>query len=198
MQLVRVDTVPRHGRISRFLTRGVLASACLLVGGACSPTIPSKYLKQAEPGVTLTALSNQQKPYQGKVVILGGVIVEERRADGQVWFHVKNRPLDVDFQPHRDASGVESESGHYWIVLSDGKLPPSYKAWARLTVVGKVMQPDDIGTRTTAKERVSEPILSALYLKGWGYGLETHAWEASQDANYLISSPLNIQPIQAP
>ena len=213
-QLRRVDSTPsqtgatvselnwphparrRHPRT--WLPSGIiLLSIGLLAHGGCSSTIPSKYLKQAEPGVTLTALSNQPGSYAGKVVILGGVVVEERRTDSQVWLHVKNRPLDVDYHPHRDASGVETESGHYWVVLSVNRLPPSYKDWARLTVVGKVMQPNDGRAGSTAKDPPSEPVLGALYLKGWGYGLEQHAWEASLDANYLATSPLVLQPIQA-
>lgn len=169
----------------------------LLINSACSSTIPSKYRKQAESGVTLTTLSDRAGYYSGKVVILGGVIVEERRADDQVWLHVKNRPLDVDYHPHRDASGIETESGHYWIVLKSQQLPPSYKNWARLTVVGRVLQPNDGMAGKAVKDRHPEPILGALYLKGWGYGLEEHAWEATQDANYLATSPLVIQPIQA-
>jgi len=178
------------------LTRVVLAGACLVSAGACAKTIPSKYLKQAESGVSLTSVVNQPKAYSGKVIILGGVLVEERRVDKQVWLHLKNRPLDVDYQPHRDASGIESESGLYWVVLNPEGLPPSYKDWARMTVVGRVMPPRDEET-TRAKGNSSEPILGALYLKGWGYGLEQHSWEASQDANYLSSSPLVISPIQA-
>jgi len=182
---------------ARFLIGVVFACSGLLAQVACSSTIPSKYVKQAEPGITLTTLVNQPEAYKGKVIILGGVVVEERRVDGQVWLHVRNRPLDIDYQPHRDASGVETESGHYWVVLSRDRLPPSYKDWARLTVVGRVIQPTDGRAGTSAKDRPSEPILGALYLRGWGYGLDQHAWEASQDANYLTTSPLVLQPIQA-
>ena len=43
---------------------------------ACS-TIPSKYLKQAEPGVTLTLLTSRPDAYRGKVVVLGGAVVSQ-------------------------------------------------------------------------------------------------------------------------
>jgi starvation-inducible outer membrane lipoprotein len=47
--------------------------ACLL--SACSSTLPTQYIDQAEPGVTLTMLTSNPDRYRDKVVILGGVIV---------------------------------------------------------------------------------------------------------------------------
>lgn len=60
---------------------------------------PSKYAKQAEPGVTLTTLMSRPEAYQGKLVILGGVIVEEKREGERVRLRMRNRPLDEDCQP---------------------------------------------------------------------------------------------------
>ena len=51
-----------------------LLALSLAVG--CSP-VPSKYLRQAESGVTLTSIQTTSNYYQGKIVILGGTIVEE-------------------------------------------------------------------------------------------------------------------------
>jgi hypothetical protein len=161
----------------------------------CSP-IPSKFIKQAEPGATLTALINQPAAYAGKVVILGGVIVEERQADGRIWLHLRNRPLDVDYEPHRDPRLRDAEDGFYWIVVDPKGLPPSYKEWARLTVVGTVMPPAAAGTPAGAPAQRPEPVLGALYLRGWGYGLGDPTWEAFQAPNYIVSSPLGTKPGQ--
>ena len=197
MRLITAQRFLRNAWPSGLQSGTALLCILLLTQGACSSTVPRKYRKQIEPGVTLTALANHPGTYAGKIVVLGGVIVEERRADKQVWLHLKNRPLDVDYEPHRDASGVETESGHYWIIMSADTLPPSYKDWARLTVVGRVIQPNGGKDGTAPKDGPAEPILGALYLRGWGYGLEQHSWEASLDANYLTTSPLVLQPIQA-
>jgi starvation-inducible outer membrane lipoprotein len=163
--------------------------------GACSP-IPSKFIKQAEPGTTLTAIINQPSAYSGKIVILGGVIVEERKTDGRMWLHIRNRPLDVDYEPHRDTSRTESESGFYWIVVDPQGLAPSYKEWARLTIVGRVMPPVPDGAMKSGVNQRPEPILGALYLRGWGYGLKDPTWEAIQDPNYIFSNSLGMKPSQ--
>ena len=185
----------RAGRARPRLFLAVLLGTALCGQGACSP-IPSKFIKQAEPGTTLTGLVNQPSAYAGKVVILGGVIVEERRADGRVWLHIRNRPLDVDYEPHRDPKLRDTEEGYYWIIVDPKNLPPSYKEWARLTVVGKVLPPPPKEVAKAESSQRSEPVLGALYLRGWGYGLTDPTWEATQDPNYIVSSPLRTKPGQ--
>jgi starvation-inducible outer membrane lipoprotein len=126
--------------LSFYVHRIVFLATVFLAGGcAWTNTVPAKFVRQAEPGVTLTSLAGRPEVYKGKVVILGGVIAEEKRADGRVWLWVKNRPLDADYEPHRDASRTPSESGHYWVVVDLRGLPQGYRSWARLTVVGQVL-----------------------------------------------------------
>ncbi len=153
-----------------------VAMASVLAGGlvACGgETIPKQYLKQADPDVTLTKLSKRPEAYQGKVVILGGVIVDEKLGDNRVWLRIKNRPLDVDFVPHIPVTSEGPEAGHYWVMVSKRDLPPDYQQWARVTVVGRVMT----GLVGSDKEANDEAVvLSALYFKGWdrrmgGYGI---------------------------
>jgi hypothetical protein len=45
---------------------------------ACS-AVPAKYVKQAEPGVTLSAVTGSPRQYRDKIVILGGVLVQSRK-----------------------------------------------------------------------------------------------------------------------
>src|SRR5262245_30947955 len=78
----------------------VLTISLLCASLSCSP-LPRKYLHQAEPGVTLTDLVTNPDMYRGKVVILGGTIVEEKQDRGQLWLRMRNRPLDEDYHPHR-------------------------------------------------------------------------------------------------
>jgi hypothetical protein len=178
-----------------FYIRGVVFLSGLLVAGGCAwtNTVPAKFVKQAEPGVTLTALAGRPDVYKGKVVILGGVIVEEKRADGRVWLRVKNRPLDADYEPHRDASRTASESGHYWVVVDTQGLPQGYRDWARLTVVGRVFAlPIPRFDAPTLSRKEPEPVLGALYMRGWSYGERLdNVWEASQDPNYLAPNPIS-------
>jgi hypothetical protein len=176
----------------RFRGLSVIAGvlSCGLV--ACGGPIPSQYLKQAEPGVTLTSLAKRQAEYQGKVVILGGVIVDYKSGDNRVWLHVKNRPLDADYVPHIPLTKEGPEAGHYWVMVWNKDLPKDYQQWARMTVVGRVLY----GQAGQDKDAVGEGlVLSALYLRGWdkrmgGYGIR------EEDDSGVLRAPAAPKPLQ--
>jgi starvation-inducible outer membrane lipoprotein len=171
----------------RFLV-GVLS--CGLV--ACGGPIPSQYLKQAEPGATLTSLAKRRADYQGKVVILGGVIMDHKSGDNRVWLHVKNRPLDADYVPHIPITKEGPEAGNYWVMVWNKDLPKDYQQWARMTVVGRV----SYGQAGQDKDAVDEGlVLSALYLRGWdkrmgGYGVR------EEDDRGILRAPAAPKPLQ--
>ena len=162
----------------------VFAGACLL--SACSSTLPSRYIDQAEPGVTLTALASNPEAYREKVVILGGVIVEEQDSGEHVFLRLKNRPLDKEYHPHRPLSLDGPEAGYYWVMMGRGELPEQHHQWARVTVVGQVT-----GKRpSAATEGALEPVLAALYVRGWGDSImSSSASTARGDRNQSISVP---------
>src|ERR1044071_138588 len=110
-----------------------------IVVTACS-AVPAKYVKQAEPGVTLSAVTGSPRQYRDKIVILGGVLVQEQEKSGQIWLHLKNRPLDPQLHPHRPVSPDGPEAGHFWVTAaSREQLPSQYRQWARMMVVGRVI-----------------------------------------------------------
>ncbi len=155
-----------------------VSMALLLLG--CS-TIPRHYIRMAEPGVTLTAVTTHPEQYRGKVVILGGVIVEEKDSGDFLWLRMKNRPLDENNIPHRPIHTDDREAGCYWVILSKKEAPPPYHRWARMTVVGRV---------TGEQQAPAEPVLLLLYVRGWGMNsVHDGAWEDTVDANYFPSVP---------
>jgi len=167
---------------------GLLLAMCLLWATiGCSRALPPKYVRQAEPGVTLTALVTHPDMYQGKVVILGGVIVEEKLDGDRIWLRLKNRPLDQDYHPHRPAALDGPEAGHYWVVVAQDKIPKTYRTWGRVTVVGQLS-----GDKPTTEKTdpANEPVLNAMYMRGWGASPGTeHAWEEFDDPNYRVRRP---------
>jgi starvation-inducible outer membrane lipoprotein len=159
----------------------------------CQSTIPSKYIRQAEHGVTLTSLKQSPETYKGKVVILGGVIIDKRVEPDRVWLLIKNRPIDEDFVPHVPASLEGPEAGFYWVAVAPQGLPKSYQGWARLTVVGLVSDEPhpEVGIINP------DTVLVALYMRGWGhgwggYGTHEEAWEDTRSASSIMSAPKSI------
>jgi hypothetical protein len=183
-----------------------LAAALLVLSalaGGCG-SIPGKYVRQAE-WVTLTQLRTHPELYRGKTIILGGVIVMQRAEEGRVWLLVRNRPLDQDYMPHRAAVVGGIEDGHYWIVMAPKALPRGYQHWGRITVVGKVgnQPPPVIDAGSVASTHPprgrqdgffsQDPILYALYLRGWSLHEAESTWEASMDPSYIPSTPPEVK-----
>jgi outer membrane lipoprotein Slp family protein len=149
----------------------------------CSP-IPRRYLLQAETGVTLMDLQRAPQQYQGKTVILGGVIVHEEKKDGRLWLRMMNRPLDQNQRPHLSGDSDGPEAGYYWVALDAEKIPEDYHDWAQVTVVGQV-----VPTKPGVK---SDPILAAVYLRGWSRLSNQHGiWEVD-DPNYTMDAPAGL------
>ncbi|MEP6958351.1 MAG: Slp family lipoprotein [Nitrospirota bacterium] len=145
----------------------------------CSP-VPRKYLREADSNVKLTTLVNAPDLHKGKLVILGGVILEEEMREGRLWLHARNRPLDQDYRPQLPPSVDDPEAGWYWVIVGNHQSFPPHQQWADMTVVG----------RLTGLAPGKEPMLSLVYVRGWGLQ-STHdaVWEDILDANYLPSVP---------
>jgi outer membrane lipoprotein Slp family protein len=163
----------------------MLVVVCTAASGCGA--IPSKYLREAQ-WVTLTQLRTHPELYRGKTIILGGAIVMQRTQEGRVWLLVRNRPLDRDYVPHRAAIVGGIEDGHYWIVVTPEALPRGYQHWGRLTVVGKVgnQPPPDLAS-------AHDPMLYAMYLRGWKIDVAESTWEATVDPSYIPSMPPEVK-----
>lgn len=146
----------------------------------CSP-VPKKYLREAVPDVTLTSLASSPDVYRGRLVVLGGVIVEEEMRDGSLWLHMKNRPLDQDYRPQLPPSADNPEGGPYWVVIGNHQtFPDSHRHWADMIVVGRV----------AGSARGKEPILNMVYARGWGMNsAHDGVWEHTADSNYATYTP---------
>ena len=142
--------------------------------------VPRHYVRMAEPGTTLTA---HPEMYRGKVVLLGGTIIEEAENEQYLWLHVTNRPLDQDYVPHRPADMDGPEAGSYWMVVTKQQFPRQYREWGRITVVGRV----------TGMQQYAEPVLSLLYVRGWGLSSAQHGVWENVNPTYIPSTPGGIK-----
>lgn len=168
--------------LQRWMACFVLAVSMTVWLGGCS-AVPRRYVWMAEPGVTLTALTAHPESYVGKVVLLGGTIIEEEENEQYLLLRLKNRPLDQDYMPHRPIDSGGPEAGSYWVMVPKQHSPSNYRNWARTTVAGRV---------TGTQRFETEPVLVLLYIRGWG--TSTHhdgVWETI-DPNYVPSVPAGI------
>lgn len=172
-----------YAQIQRWSACFTMAITMTVVLWGCA-NVPRHYVRMAEPGVTLTQLIAHPDNYRGKVVLLGGTIIEEEENGQDLWLHVINRPLDQDYIPHRPADMDGPEAGSYWVVVTKQQFPREYRQWARMTVVGRV---------TGTQRYETEPVLSPLYVRGWGLSSAHHGVWEHVNPNYIPSTPTSIK-----
>src|SRR4249920_3212215 len=154
--------------LQRWSTCFTMAITMTVVLWGCG-NVPRHYVRMAEPGATLTALTAHPEMYLGKVVLLGGTIIEEEENEQYLWLHLTNRPLDQDYIPQLPADKSGPEGGSYWVVVTKQQFPRQYREWARMTVVGQV---------TGTQRYETEQVLTLLYVRGWGLDEAHHGvWE---------------------
>lgn len=177
------DLVPFCVRLQRWSLCFTLGATVAGFLGGCT-TIPRQYVRIAEPGLTLTELTAHPDRYRGKVALLGGTVAEVDEQDQDLFLRVTNRPLDQDYIPHRPMGMQGPEAGHYWVQVAKQQLPREYRHWARITMAGRVTGTQRLG---------NEPVLSLLYVRGWGM-TSTHdgEWEHSSDPNSYLEPPVNL------
>ena len=173
--------------------------AVLLGLSACASKaspIPSQYRDQIDPNITYGMLSRQPESYQGKVVALGGVIIDARNdQQGRTWLYVRNRPLDADFEPHIPVSRDERDA--FWAIVDQRQLSGNFKMWARVTAIGRVTSesPSQLGVEDTSRKT---PVLITQFLHGWeGFGSYSPAFKGATDdakgSRGQFGSPSNLK-----
>lgn len=167
--------------VQRLVWIGAAIQVLAMVTGCGN--MPREYRKMAEPNVTLTALMASPKQYYGKVLLMGGVLVEEEQDDQYVWLRMKNRPLDEDDIPRRPIEPDGPEAGHSWLKVLKAHLPPGYHHWARMSLAGRVTSKVKLG---------HEPVLRLLYARHWGIDEGDGEWRRDFDPNYDFIAPAGI------
>ena len=49
-------------------------------------------------------------------------MVDQKQEGQRLWLHLKNRPLDQDYRPHRPAVNEGPEAGYYWVVVTNSQV----------------------------------------------------------------------------
>ena len=171
--------MPPYGRLRRGSFCVLLAVGLTLAAAGCSK-VPRQYVWMSERGATLSDLVADPEKYDGKVMLLGGTLIEEEASEQYLWLRLRNRPLDQDYTPQLPSDRSGLEAGCYWVMVEKNKLPQTYREWGRMTVAGRV-------TGTTRFQ--TEPVLALLYVRGWGVdGKHAGIWEHA-DPNYMPTAP---------
>lgn len=175
---------------------GLLVIAVVPGCASKATPIPSQYRDKVDQNITYGALRKQPEGYEGKVVALGGVIVNARYDEkGRTWMYIRNRPLDSDFEPHLPVSRDEQDA--FWAIVDQQQLKMNFKIWTRITVIGRVSNesPSQLGAEW---KKGKEPVVETFFLHGWeGLGSYSPGFKNAVDdakgSRGQLGSPSNLK-----
>jgi outer membrane lipoprotein len=102
--------------------------------GGCGPPFPRELLEQVDRNVAFAALQKDPERYEGRLVMVGGVIVETKNLQEGTQFEVLQKPLDGQARP------IETdETGGRFLVISPRFHDAAvFHRGRTITVVGSV------------------------------------------------------------
>jgi outer membrane lipoprotein len=106
----------------------------LLASQGCAPPFPKELLEKVDRKVSFTALQKEPGAYEGRLVMLGGMIIEAKNQAEGTLIEVLEKPLDSEGKPRQT-----DESGGRFLVTTGNFLDAAvYHTGRMITVVGTV------------------------------------------------------------
>jgi outer membrane lipoprotein len=149
-----------------------LVALTLAIG--CSSPVSKSVRKELDPDLTFQALREQPDAYEGKLVLLGGTIIETRNKQEGTLIEVLQKRLNRWGRP-KDEDDTEGR----FLVFADRFLDPVvYSEGRKITIAGKV-----VGGHV---EKIGEvdyvyPLLRAR---------EIHLWQGRSSAVFVYPYPV--------
>jgi outer membrane lipoprotein len=145
-----------------FTSLAVYILLFIFLGGftACAPAISKKVREEAGEPLPFEALLKQTDGYNGRVVIVGGYILETLNEMDGSWITVLQAPLDSQNRP----KSSDLSEGRFMVSSSEFLDPVVYSKERRITVGGKVIgrQERKLGNLTYVY-----PVIEAMEIHLW-------------------------------
>ena len=117
--------------LSRITLAAALA-ASIVVG--CAPPFPKDLLDKTDRNVSFAALQKEPERFSGKLLMLGGTIVDTKNLKEGTQIEVLQKPLDGEGQP-----AVTDETGGRFLVVTSQFLDGAiYHRGRSVTIIGEV------------------------------------------------------------
>lgn len=117
----------------------LLFCGALILSACVAPVLDKSYLKEGERTISFVALRENPDQYQGKLFILGGVIIHTKLIETGSQIEAMHVP--VDGSGYFEESG-RSEGRYLAILPTDGEMldPAVYRRARRITLAGEFME----------------------------------------------------------
>lgn len=114
------------------ITLAAALTASVVAG--CAPPFPKDLLDKTEKNVSFAALQKEPDRFSGKLLMLGGTIVDTKNQKEGTQIEVLQKPLDGEGQP-----AVTDETGGRFLVVTSQFLDDAiYHRGRSITIIGDV------------------------------------------------------------
>lgn len=142
-----------------FFIISILCTPVLLVN-ACTPVISPQLMEQVDRNLTYGALASRPDESRGKVVLLGGTIVQTVPKPEETEIEVVQKQVSSSGEPYL----TDKSEGRYLVVVQRFLDPAIYRPGRDITVAGEV--------QGSVLRRLGEidyryPVITALELHLW-------------------------------
>lgn len=128
---------------------------------ACAPLFSKEIRGKVDQEVIFSSLVKDPQRYMGRVILLGGRIINTEVKEGKTLIEVLQQPLDWRHKPKE----TDESWGRFLASFADFRDPAIYSAGRKITIVGQV-----VGAKTLLlhEKEYQYPVLEVK---------ESHLWE---------------------
>jgi outer membrane lipoprotein len=139
----------------------ITVAAAVAIGAAgCSPPFPKELLEMVENNVPFTALQKDPDKYAGKLLMIGGIIVDTNNLKEGTRIEVLQMTLDGEGRPEQ----TDDTGGRFLIMTQQFLDGAVYHRGRLITVVGEVAAPQVL---PLGEIEYHYPVITAKALHLW-------------------------------
>jgi outer membrane lipoprotein len=165
------DTVSRYVFITSMLC------TLVLLLNACAPVISPQLMEQVDRNLTYGSLASHPDEAKGKIVLLGGTIVQTVPKPEETEIEVVQKQVSSSGEPYL----TDKSEGRYLVVVKRFLDPAIYRSGRDITVAGEV--------QGSVSRRLGEidyryPVIAALELHLWKEPLSPQSYPYAYPFGY--------------
>jgi len=155
----------------------MIVSIPVFLFNACMPVISAQLMDRVDRDLTYRSLASRPDESKGKIVLLGGTIVQTLPKPKETEIEVVQKPLSSSGEPYL----TDKSEGRYLVIVDRFLDPAIYRPGRDITVAGEV--------QGSVLRRIGEidyryPVIDALELHLWKEPLSPQAYPYAYPFGY--------------
>ena len=167
----------RWDTVSRSVFTPAIVCTMVFLLNACAPVISPQLMEQVDRNLTYGALASRPDEAKGRIVLLGGTIVQTVPKPNETEIEVVQKQVSSSGEPYL----TDKSEGRYLVVVDRFLDPAIYRAGRDITVAGKAQ---GSVLRRLGEIEYRYPVIAAVELHLWKEPLSPQAYPYAYPFGY--------------